>query len=170
MLFINDIVEEFGDFLTVKLFADDVKMYVVMDDVNKSLLLQSGLDKLYQWSVKWQLNLNLSKCFVLHIGANNPEHTYNINRTELSNALEAVDLGVTVDSKLRFDKHISAITSKAHQRAALIFRCFKSRDPVLLFRAFCVYVRPIVEYCSSVWNPAYKCDILKIEAVQRRFT
>ena len=39
-----------------------------------------------------------------------------------------------------------------------------------LFRAFCVYVRRIVEYCSSVWNPAYKCDILKIEAVQRRFT
>ena len=32
----SDIVEEFGDFLSfclVKLFADDVKMYVVMDDV-----------------------------------------------------------------------------------------------------------------------------------------
>ena len=84
-------------------------MYVVIYDVKQSLLLHSGLDKLYQWSVKWQLNLNLSKCFVLHIGANNPEHTYNINRTELSNALEAVDLGVTVDSKLRFDKHISAM-------------------------------------------------------------
>ena len=95
------------------------------------------------------MNLNLSKCFVLHIGANNPDHTYNINRTELSNALEAVDVGVTVDSKLRFDKHVSTITSKAHQRAALIFRCFKSRDPALLFRAFCVYVCPIVEYCSS---------------------
>ena len=44
LLFINDIVEEFGDFLSVKLFADDVKMYVVMDDVNKSFVLQSGLD------------------------------------------------------------------------------------------------------------------------------
>ena len=61
--------------MSVKLFADDVKMYVVMGDVKQSLLLQSGLDKLYQWSVKWQLNLNPSKCFVLHIGANNPEHT-----------------------------------------------------------------------------------------------
>jgi len=49
-------------------------------------------------------------------------------------------------------------------------RCFKSRDPHLRFRAFCVYVRPLLEYCSSVWCPVYKTDIVKIEAVQRRFT
>ena len=27
-----------------------------------------------------------------------------------------------------------------------------------------------VEYCSSVWNPKYRCDIEKIESVQRRFS
>lgn len=170
LLFINDIIDEFGDFLSVKLFADDIKIYAVLDNVIKSDLLQAGLNKLHQWSVKWQLNLNISKCFVLNIGINNAQRTYHINDTALSNALDAVDLGVTVDSKLRFYKHVSAITSKAHQRAALILRCFKSRDPYLLFRAFCVYVRPILEYCSSVWNPVYKCDIRMLEGVQRRFT
>ena len=170
LLFINDIVDEFGDFLSVKLFADDIKIYAVLDNVHKSDLLQAGLDKLHQWSVKWQLNLNINKCFILNIGTNNAQRAYQINGTALSNALDAADLGVKVDSKLRFQKHVSAITSKAHQRAALILRCFKSRDPNLLFRAFCVYVRPILEYCSSVWNPVYKCDIFMLEAVQRRFT
>ena len=33
-----------------------------------------------------------------------------------------------------------------------------------------MYVRPIVEYCSSVWCPVYKCDVDLIEKVQRRFT
>ena len=28
----------------------------------------------------------------------------------------------------------------------------------------------MLEYCSSVWNPGYQCDIELIESVQRRFT
>jgi len=31
-------------------------------------------------------------------------------------------------------------------------------------------MRPLLEYCSSVWNPRYHCDVHKIESVQRRFT
>jgi len=58
------------------------------------------------------------------------------------------------------------IVSKAHSRAALIRR-FKSRDSRLLFRAFTVFVRPLLEYCSPVWNPHYHCHIEKIESVQR---
>ena len=52
----------------------------------------------------------------------------------------------------------------------LILCCFECRDPLLLLRAFTVYVRPILEYCSPVWNPVHIGDIKRIEAVQRRFT
>ena len=45
-----------------------------------------------------------------------------------------------------------------------------SREPNLLFRAFTVYVRPLLDYCSPVWSPVYKTDIELIERVQRRFT
>ena len=62
------------------------------------------------------------------------------------------------------------MVNKVHHRAALIFKTFCSRDPLLLFRAFTVYVRPLLEYCSPVWAPVYKSDIELIERVQRRFT
>ena len=52
----------------------------------------------------------------------------------------------------------------------LILRCFKSRDPVLLTKAFCVFVLPLLEFSSVVWNPVLKQDITRIELVQRRFT
>ena len=45
-----------------------------------------------------------------------------------------------------------------------------SRDLSSLVRAFTVYVRPILEYCSVVWNPFLSKDITAIETVQRRFT
>ena len=57
----------------------------------------------------------------------------------------------------------------AHQRANCILRTFVSKDINLLMRAFIVYVRPIVEYCSVVWSPSLK-NIELIEKVQRRFT
>jgi len=74
-----------------------------------------------------------------------------------------VDLDVTVDSNMRFDKHINKLVTKAHQRAALISRV-KNRCSVW---AFTVYVRPVLEYCSPIWNLGDLCDINKI---QRRFT
>jgi len=43
---INDLVDVFGNFLNVKLFADDVKVYVVIDDDAKVHVLQTGLDLL----------------------------------------------------------------------------------------------------------------------------
>jgi hypothetical protein len=52
----------------------------------------------------------------------------------------------------------------------LIFRSFVSRNPELLKRAYTTYVRPLVEYCTSVWSPHLIKDINKIENVQRYFT
>ena len=37
-------------------------------------------------------------------------------------------------------------------------------------RAFVVYVRPLLEYNSSVWSPSLKRDVTLIEQVQTRFT
>jgi len=34
-------------YVNVKLFADDVKIYAIINDVNDSVLLQEGLDALY---------------------------------------------------------------------------------------------------------------------------
>jgi len=39
-----------------------------------------------------------------------------------------------------------------------------------LVRAFKVYVRPVVEYCSVVWNAHYMKDIVALQRVQSRFT
>ena len=40
----------------------------------------------------------------------------------------------------------------------------------LLLCAFIVYVRPMLEYNSVTWSPHLKCDIERIEKVQRQFT
>jgi len=45
LLFINDLADELGNFLTVQLFADDVKIYtVIIDEDSKIASLQDGFD------------------------------------------------------------------------------------------------------------------------------
>ena len=73
---------------------------------------------------------------------------------------------------IRFDLFltIQIIVFKAHQRANAIHRCFTLRNTDLHVWAYCVYVRPLLEYSSVIWFPYLKCDIEATERVQRRFT
>ena len=97
-------------------------------------------------------------------------YNYVLNAHMLEKVDVVRDLGVHVDSYLKFDRHISFIVHKAMTRARLIVKCFLSRYRELLFKAYCVYVRPLLEYCSAVWSPHLKYLVVKLESVQRFFT
>ena len=67
------------------------------------------------------------------------------------------DLGVIIVKRLGFTENIAKITSKAHQRANVIHRCFTSKNTDLLLKAYVTYLRPTMEYNrSSVWSLALK--------------
>jgi len=52
----------------VKLFADDVKMYVkIINDVGV-VQLQCAVIALVDWAREWQLAISIEKCCVLNIG------------------------------------------------------------------------------------------------------
>ena len=80
------------------------------------------------------------------------------------------DLGILIDPKLSFNNHIDQVVFKAKQRSCLISSFFLSKDCNILCKAFVTYVRPLLEYCSSVWSPCTVTGVNKIESVQRQFT
>ena len=80
------------------------------------------------------------------------------------------DLGITVDVSLKFTDHINSITAKALRRVGLSFKCFITGDHnIFLVKAFNTYVRPVLEYASSIWSPTQIGLIKRLESVQRRF-
>ncbi|XP_071160820.1 uncharacterized protein [Mytilus edulis] len=96
--------------------------------------------------------------------------TYDGSEITLETVQSEKDVGVTIDSKLKFDKHIQTQVNKANQLVGIIRRTFKYLD----YKSFCLLfkalARPHLEYASSVWNPHKKKDIETIENVQRRAT
>ena len=171
VLYINDIVGVFNNGITCKLYADDVKMYTVVKSDIDCQRLQQALDKLQEWSDRWQLEISHKKCSILQVGYSTKlSRDYYLCGASLSQAQSCKDLGITVDQRLTFTAHINNIVTRAHARASLIRKCFLSRDRDSLTRAFCVYVRPLLEYACSVWSPHHVTEIRKVESVQRRFT
>ena len=69
LTYINERVSVFEQHNTkVKLFADDVKMYIrILDDLDVRSL-QLAVDALIRWSDTWQLPISINKCCVLNIG------------------------------------------------------------------------------------------------------
>ena len=172
VLYINDVVQIIGDSCRSKIYADDLKIYVEVTSPHDEDLLQISLDALSTWSRDWQLTISTKKCVILNV---HQKQSAVPRDYTLSNAVVPVlhsvkDLGVTVDSDLKFSLHINNIVARAHSRACLIHKCFLSRDRESLLRAYTVYVRPLLEYASQIWSPHLLTDIRKLESVQRRFT
>ena len=73
LVFINELAEVLAKFgIVVKLFADDVKLYVkIMNDVDVCVL-QHAIDALCRWAEEWQLTVSIDKCSVLYIGKSVP--------------------------------------------------------------------------------------------------
>jgi len=173
LIFINDLIVLSASVgISVKVFADDMKVYVRVTGSIDSIKLQLALDLLTDWASIWQLQLSVDKCFTLNLGKPKCDVASHID----SNILPVVglqtcrDLEVTVCSDLTPAVHIDQIVAKAHQRANNILCYFVSRDPQSLTKAFITYVRPLLEYNSIIWSPYLKQEIDRIEQVQRRFS
>ena len=123
----------------------------------------------------WQLTLSPTKCTAMHLSPAQSvikplNYCYCIGDVDLPFIDTCTDLGVTYNRSLNYAAHINNIAAKASLRVKLVLKCFQTRDAAVLMKAFVTFVCSILEYASAVWNPHYKCEIEKVELVQRRFT
>ena len=90
--------------------------------------------------------------------------------SDLTTTNEEKDLGVLIDDKLGFDKHIRSIVKKANRMLGLIKIGFSCLDKEIFMNLYPVLVRPLLEYCVQVWSPYKRKYINLLEGVQRRAT
>ena len=77
ILYANDLVEIFK-YAKVKMYADDLTIYAIVNNESEKHKLQSELNELCKWTDKWQLSINFNKCSVLHFGYKDNNFTYKL--------------------------------------------------------------------------------------------
>ena len=170
LLYVNDAPDICPAQVSMRLFADDIKLYFPYNHSYDRAIMQETLTKLSQWSDKWQLSISTSKCNVLCLG-NNENAPYKISDVQLPTVSSCKDLGVIIDSSLKFGEHITQIVKKAYTVINLLFRIFSIANESAYIQGYIAYVRPVLEYASNVWNPCISLGFIdKLEDVQRYFT
>jgi len=100
------------------------------------MCLFNGCQEVYDWSQKWCMKLNVSKCKILTLSTNknskqNFKYGFQQNNNEfceLEHVDSIVDLGVTIDGDLTFHEHIHGKINKGYEMLGIIKRNFSNLD------------------------------------------
>jgi hypothetical protein len=108
-------------------YADDLKLFMTIKCVGDCQLFQMDLDRLGEWCRSNKFDLNAGKCKSIFFRHNmRPiEFVYSINGTALERVDEIKDLGVIMDGKMSFLRHIEAIISKSSRMLGFIQRIYR---------------------------------------------
>ena len=148
-------------------YADDLKLFFPSF---LSASLQSDINFIADWASRNGLELNHDKCVVMYFGNNNPHHTYYIQAKTIAAKPSHVDLGILVDSSLKFQAHADFIVNKVIKKAHYILKSFSRLSSHLFGILFRTFLRPVLEYCSQVSRPCYASSLARLETCQRRLT
>jgi len=168
-IFINDLPDVVES--DVLLFADDVKVYGQIRSTTDAVKLQRDLDAVADWGLANGMALNLEKCAVITFGSRRGLllHPYSLDGESVRRCDSIKDLGVVVNSSLKFKEHVQGVLPRAFRTLGMI-RSFSSGLPLdcylTLFKAL---VRPIMEYGVPAWNSLSGADAIALERVQRVF-
>ena len=155
LLYINDMPDMIES--NIRLF-DDTIMYLTVSNQADCQALQSDLSKLETWESEWLMAFNPDKCKVIRI-TNKKKPTlfnYTLHGVGLKETDSAKYLGVNISRDLSWAKHINQITMKTNNSLKFIKRNIQTNNPKLKESAYKTYVRPLVEYAASVWDPWQK--------------
>ena len=171
VVYINDLLDDISS--GGLMFADDTKIYRQITSHEDSLLLQNDINKLENWSKIWQIHFNHDKCHVLTMGKFeniHHAHRYVVYGNEMEHVFDEKDLGVTIDSELKFEEHISKKVRIANAIVGQMRRSFSYLDCDTFKRIYVAFVRPHLEYGEAVWSPHLARNIDALENVQVRAT
>ena len=140
---------------------------------SKSCPQNPGINLISTVAASWGLHKNKDKCVFLRfqrghvawedIGAS---ANYYLNNHPIAKVPHHRGLGVLVDPTLRFHLHIRSIANKASGVSANLLKSTLCRDSKFMLTLYTTYIRPLLEYASTVWNTEFTGDLRLLESVQ----
>ena len=144
---------------SITLFADDANVLRIShpheDQAAHVHSLQADVDNCVGWAQSAAAKFNVTKCVQVSFSPHtnyHPSAPCAIQNTPLSQSHQHRHLGITLTSDLKLQAHIQKLTNSFRGRVFLLCHMAKHLPSSAISLLFKCYVRPTVEYASSIWS------------------
>ena len=156
---------DLGDNLENKIvsYADDTTLFARIGNPSERISVARSLNrdlaKIQSWCELWGMKLNPKKTHSMIVSRSltpfPPHPSLSLCGTSLEESNNLLLLGVTLDSKLTFEKHIRQMAASISQKVGILRKCYRTLGrSEALNKSFFAYVLPCFEYCAPVWSSA----------------
>ena len=148
-IYICDMFYDIND-CDIASYADDNIPYVSSSNLDALInKLVESTTNLFQWFTNNHMKANADKCHLLVTG--NYEVSANINEFEIESSKKEKLLGISIDTTLSFEHHITSLCKKASQKLHALARIAHYMDfekRTSLMKAFEISQ---FNYCPLIW-------------------
>lgn len=169
-IFINEIfyLKLHGE---IQMYADDaILMFKCPDEQTLLTQLQNDIITINEWLETNHLKMNLSKTHYMIFDKNKEYTTSNlkINNMEIQRVYDAKYLGLLIDSKLTWSKHIGKIKNKIRSITFAIRRLRDFLHPRALTNIYNAHVLTHLNYLNPIWSGCNEILMNELRIVQNK--
>ena len=126
---------------------------------------QEDINKLVELANKWQMNFNVDKCSMMHIGHNSMQSNYNMSNQQLPTTNQQRDLGIIITKDLKWHKQTKKNCKTASRILGFIPRNFRNKNKELILPLCKSLVRPHLEHAVQFWSQHLRRDNDKMDKI-----
>ena len=171
MLYINDVYKSSQKFDFI-LFADDTTVLLQNSNLSDTLGdVTNEFSKVSEWMRSNRLSLNILKTKLV-IFDNKTKDTSNanvlLNGQQITASNQANFLGITIDRKLDWKEHISAVSKKIARLNGVINRLKPFLPKNILLTLYNALILPHLSYSLLLWGNTHATFLNNLHKIQKR--
>lgn len=172
-IYLNDLLQSTP---SARAYADDCTLSWTYEREEAEEVVQSAnalLSDVMAWGDRWQVKFAPDKTQAMVVSRSPRDAREMRGRLRMgANTVplqDSVDiLGVEIDSRLLFDRHLENVARQASQKVTLLRRLRHLLDAEGLLTLYKAQVRPVMEYAPLSWMSSARCHLNLLDKVQRR--
>ena len=177
LLYINDLPESINT--NIRIYADDssvftdyeVKKENNLEQVNDAATaLQHDIEAVERWAKNWLVDFNPAKTESLVFSRKRTNHIIpelQMGNSKIKEMSSHKHLGMTLQKDAKWSLHIAEMVHKSKKKVDILRSLMYQLSRKSLEKLYLSYIRPGLEYGSSVWDNCSKQEKENLENVQR---
>lgn len=161
----------------IALYADDTalftKHHILQSAINN---LQDDLDLFTNWADHWNIKINQSKtqAKIFSLRQIKPKTVLKIDNISIpwvENSSPVKYLGVLLDTKLKWNKHLQSTINKTKAKMLQLYPLINKKSSLRVDTGKLIYtsiIRPTLTYACPIWRNTVKSNLYNLQITQNK--